>query len=416
VKPLLVSTFDSYGGAARAAYRLHKGFRKSGVDSCMFVQEKHSDDWTVTGPDSKWAYLQGKLRANSDSLPLLLYKKRKKVFFSTSFFPDNIQKFIQTSNPDIIHLHWIAYGFLKIETLSRLAKPIVWTLHDMWPFTGGCHYSGDCHRYEGHCGNCPQLCSGNQRDLSHWNLMRKEKSWKNLPLTLVSPSNWLAECARRSTIFNGLSIEVIPNGIDLKRFTPRDKRLCREILGLPHDVKLILAGAMDWTSDERKGFKYLLQTLRNLKSRAELVIVGGGEPAVSIDLGIPVHYLGRLDDEVSLALAYSAVDIFVSPSKEENLSNMLVEALACAVPCVSFRVGGMIDLIDDGVTGFLVNPLDSVSLAAKMDLLLMDDNIRHNMSCAAREKAEREFDLNRIVGCYEKVYLEALRSGGKANR
>lgn len=410
MKPLLLSTFDTYGGAARAAYRLHQGLRKSGVDSRMLVQEKQSDDWTVTGPDTKWAYLQGKLRANGDALPLIPYKNRRKGFFSTSFLPDTIQNYVRCSNPDIIHLHWVSYGFIKIETLSRLEMPMIWTLHDMWPFTGGCHYSEGCQRYEDRCGKCPLLCSENQWDLSRWNFRRKERSWKNLPLTIVSPSNWLAECARRSPLFKGLPVEVIPNGVDLKRFTPRDKRICREILRLPADAQLILAGAMDGTSDERKGFQQLFHALRSLKSKAELVIIGGGEPLTPPDFGVPVHYLGRLDDEISLSLAYGAADVFVSPSREENLSNMLVEALSCAVPCVSFRVGGMPDLIDNGVTGFLATPADPGALAEKIDLILKDDTLRYDMKHAAREKAEREFDLVRIAGCYEKVYAEALRS------
>lgn len=410
MKPLLLSTFDTYGGAARAAYRLHQGLRKSSVDSRMLVQEKHSDDWTVKGPDTKWAYLQGKLRSNGDALPLIFYTNRQKGFFSTSFIPDTIRSCVQSCNPDIIHLHWVSYGFLKIETLARLGKPIVWTLHDMWPFTGGCHYSGNCRRYEEHCGKCPQLCSDHQRDLSHWNLWRKERSLKGLPLNIVSPSNWLADCARRSNLFKDFSIQVIPNGLDLKCFTPRDKRICRGIFNLPDDVQLIMAGAMDGTSDERKGFQYLLHALRSLKSKVELVIVGASEPAIPLDYGVPVHYLGMLGDEESLSLAYSAVDVFVSPSREENLSNMLVEALSCAVPCVSFRIGGMTDLIEDGITGLLATPEDPLSLAEKIDLILTDDILRYDMSRAAREKAEREFDLNRIAGCYERVYMEAIRS------
>jgi glycosyltransferase involved in cell wall biosynthesis len=167
---------------------------------------------------------------------------------------------------------------------------------------------------------------------------------------------------------------------------------------------------MDGTSDERKGFQQLFHALRSLKSKAELVIIGGGEPLTPPDFGVPVHYLGRLDDEISLSLAYGAADVFVSPSREENLSNMLVEALSCAVPCVSFRVGGMPDLIDNGVTGFLATPADPGALAEKIDLILKDDTLRYDMKHAAREKAEREFDLVRIAGCYEKVYAEALRS------
>lgn len=413
MRPLLISTFDTYGGAARAAYRLHHGLIISGYDSRMLVQEKCTDDWTVTGPGTKLAHLKGKIRANGDALPLVAYRNRQEGFFSNSFLPDNIQNNVKILNPDILHLHWVSYGFLKIETLSRINIPIIWTLHDMWPFSGGCHYSGGCHRYENKCGRCPQLSSEVERDLSRWNYARKDKNWKSIPFTIVSPSNWLAECAGRSSLFNGLPIKVIPNGVDLNLFSVRDKKMCRDIFSLPHNKKIILAGGIDCKSDKRKGLDFLIPALHYLKESiqtAELVIVGATKPETIPDFGMPVHYLGMLNDDISLPFVYGAADLFVAPSREENLSNMVLEAISCGLPCVAFAIGGMPDMIDHKDNGFLAHPFDAADLAAGIALILKDDTLRCEMSSRSREKAERVFDMEIVAGHYGSLYEEVLHT------
>ena len=412
MRPLIVSTFDMQGGAARAAYRLHHGLRKCDVDSRMLVQEKSSDDFTVHGPESKGAYLLARLRANFDAVPLCLYPERQATFFSSAILPDSLKGEINTLNADVVHLHWVSYGFMRIETLAAIRRPIVWTLHDMWPFTGGCHYSEGCDHYQDSCGFCPLLASTKRRDLSRWNWKRKTDTWAALPLTIVSPSRWLGESARKSSLFKHANIEVIPNGIDLTRFLPRNKELCRDMLLLPRGKKIILTGGIDYKSDKRKGFDLLLPAVRQLQKTvpdAELAIIGMSRPETIPDFGMPVHYLGRLNDELSLSIAYGAADIFVAPSREENLSNMVLEAISCALPCVAFAIGGMPDMIEQGRNGFLASPFDTADLAAGVARILKDDALQCEMSHRSRQKAELEFAIESVAGRYGRLYEEALR-------
>jgi glycosyltransferase involved in cell wall biosynthesis len=411
VKPLLVSTFDHQGGAARAAYRLHHGLIKYGFDSRMLVQEKSTDDFTVRGPETKGSYLLARIRANFDVIPLCLYPKRHKTFFSSAILPDTLKGDINSLNPDVVHLHWVSYGFLRVETLAAIKRPIVWTLHDMWPFTGGCHYSEGCDHYLDGCGYCPMLASTKCYDLSRWNWNRKADKWRVLPMTIVSPSRWLGDSARKSSLFKDANIEVIPNGIDLTIFAPRDKSLCRNILSLPQGKKIILSGGIESKSDGRKGFDLLLPALRQLKntiSDVELVIIGSTKPETVPDFGIPVNYLGLLNDEISLSIAYGAADVFVSPSREENLSNMVLEAISCGLPCVTFDIGGMPDMIDHGLNGFLASPFDTVDLAAGMTRILEGDSLQIAMSRHSRMKAEREFAIKLVASRYGRLYEKVV--------
>ncbi|ACH39573.1 glycosyltransferase, WcfI-like protein [Citrifermentans bemidjiense Bem] len=412
MNPLLISTFDIFGGAARAAYRLHEGLRQAGVDSRMLVQEKKTDDFAVIGPQTKSDYLLSRIRANFDAVPLCLYPGRRKSLFSSAVWPDALTARVTALNPDVVHLHWVSYGFLRIETLAAIDAPIVWTLHDMWPFTGGCHYSDGCDRYLVGCGCCPLLSSSGPHDLSRWNFSRKVRCWDAIQMTVVAPSRWLGECAKKSLLFKNKDIEVIPNGVDLTRFRSRDKGFCRDILSLPKGKKIILTGAMDGSSDRRKGFDLLQTALCRLKQSspdAELVIMGASRPSVVPDFGLPVHYLGMLHDEITLSLAYGAADLFVAPSREENLSNMVLEAIACGLPCVAFAVGGMPDLIEHGGNGFLAAALEPVDFSDAVARVLKDDLLRNEMSCLSREKAERQFESSLVAGRHARLYDEVSR-------
>ncbi|MDD2541684.1 MAG: glycosyltransferase family 4 protein [Desulfuromonadaceae bacterium] len=409
MKPLIVSTFDTQGGAARAAYRLHHGLRKCDVDSRMLVQEKTADDYTVRSLETKGAYLLARIRANFDIVPLCLYPKRCKTFFSSAILPDSLKDEIYILNPDVVHLHWVSYGFMRVETLAAIRRPIVWTLHDMWPFTGGCHYSEGCDHYLTGCGCCPLLASTKHNDLSRWNWNRKSNKWLSLPMTIVSPSRWLADCARKSPLFKNSNIVVIPNGIDIKRFSPRNKRLCRDILSLPQNKKIILCGGINCRSDRRKGFDLLLSALLQLKatvSDVELVIIGESQPDTVPEVGFPINYLGMLNDEISLALAYCCADVFVAPSREENLSNMVMESIACGLPCVAFDIGGMPDMIEPGFNGFLASPFDPADLAAGMARILTDNSLQSEMSHRSRKKSEREFAIELVARRYSQLYQE----------
>ena len=413
MKILLLNTNDISGGAAIAAYRLLKGLQQNGIEAQMLVQSKKSDDYSVIGPQTKRQKIFGKLRPTLDSIPVRLYKQRKKIIFSPAFLPDNIFKKIQDINPGIIHLHWIAGGFMKIESLAKIKRPIVWTLHDMWAFTGGCHYDEECGKYNKKCGYCPILGSNKKNDLSYKIFKRKEKSWKNLDLTIVTPSSWLGECAKKSSIFYKTRVEVIPNGIDLNRFKPIDKNIARDILCLPKDKKLILFGALSALSDKRKGFSLLKEALKKFSSKEnkdiELFIFGSSKPRDEENLGFKTHYLGQLNDEISLALVYSAVDVMTVPSIQENLPNTIMESLACGTPIVAFNVGGIHDMIEHQRNGYLAKPSDTGDLAYGIKWVLEDNVKWKQLSQNAREKVIKEFDIMKIASRYFKLYEDILK-------
>jgi glycosyltransferase involved in cell wall biosynthesis len=312
-----------------------------------------------------------------------------------------------------VHLHWIAGGMLRIESLARLGRPLIWTMHDMWTFTGGCHYDEGCGRYVEACGRCPVLGSSRPWDLSRWVMRRKRRAWRGLPVTLVAPSRWLAEQAQAASLFRDRPVRVIPNGLDLDRFQPVDPGLARRLLGLPPERSYLLFGAFDPGGERRKGFGLLQAALQRLaesgwRDRLDLLVVGATAPAGPLDLGLRTHFLGVLHDELSMALALAAADAVVVPSTQENLPNMAIEAFACGRPCIGFAVGGLPDIVEDGANGRLAPPLDTSELAAAIAWVLQDEERRRALGWAARQKAEQTFDLRLVARRYADLYAEVL--------
>ncbi|WP_432821218.1 glycosyltransferase family 4 protein [Trichloromonas sp.] len=417
LRPLLLGSYDVKGGAAVAMNRLHRGLLAHGVESRLLVQERWGDGPEVYALDERPGGFAGKLRHRVDHLPLWCYPKREQVLFSPAWRPERVSKAVDHLDPSIVHLHWVVDGFLRIETLPMLNRPLVWTLHDMWPFTGGCHYAGVCTRYRQTCGCCPMLGSGRENDLSRRTNQRKMMAWDGLQMIVVAPSRWLAECASSSAILGRFPIEVIPNGLDLAVFRPDDRGRAREMLGLPGEGRLVLFGAADPTGERRKGYDLLCDALRIMGEGREscdyqVVVFGSSEDQPEEIEGCPVHWLGQLVDDESLRLAYAAADLFVAPSREENLSNTVMEALACGTPCVAFRVGGMPDLIDHEVNGYLADPGTAEDLARGMGWVLADVCRHVELSRAARYKAEECFDQRRVAAAYTQTYRNLLAGGG----
>jgi len=414
VKALILNTSDFDGGADRAAYRLHQGLRFIGIDSTMLVQERSKDDGSIIGPQSKLEQTLNKSRPLLDTLPIRLYGHRQNVIFTPAALPSRIPHSVRKHDPDVVHMHWVGRGFLNVETISRMKRPMVWTLHDMWAFTGGCHYDQECGRYERSCGACPILGSSRERDLSRWIWHRKQRAYRAAPLTIVTPSRWLGDCAKKSALLKDIRVEVIPNGLDMSRYRPVEKNLARDLLGLPQNKRIILFGALASTSDPRKGFQHLQAALVEMGKqgwgeRAELALLGSSAPKVAPDLGLPAHYMGRFSDDISLVLMYSAADVFVAPSVQENLANTVMEALACGTPCVAFDIGGMPDLIDHGVTGYLAQPYSARDLAEGIAWVLADDERRAKLAYEARAKAKRDYHLPMIAHRHRQLYEEILQ-------
>jgi glycosyltransferase involved in cell wall biosynthesis len=415
MKVLHLSESDG-GGAGRATFRLNQGLQRLGVDSKILVQLKYSDDRTVFSPETTLGKFSAKLKLPErlDALPLKGYPQRDANDFSLEWLPSGIVSKVAKLTPDVVNLHWVCHGYVPIEAIAKFKKPLVWTLHDMWAFTGGCHYSQECDRYKNSCGTCPQLGSTKSWDISRWVWQRKAKAWQNLNLSIVSPSHWLAKCARSSSLFQDLPIEVIPNGLDTQQYKPIPRQVARELLNLPQDKQLILFGAMYPNSDRRKGFYLLQKALQKLSktewcNQIEIVIFGASRPQESVELGLNSHYLGRLSDEISLAVVYAAADVFVAPSTQDNLPNTVMEAIACGTPSVAFNIGGMPELIEHQHNGYLAQALDSEDLAQGI-IWVLENKERHQKLCdRARQKAEQEFTLEIQARRYESLYLEKSR-------
>jgi glycosyltransferase involved in cell wall biosynthesis len=338
------------------------------------------------------------------------YSKPKHTAYTTfSFLPSLRHRRINAIMKDILHLHWLGDGFLSPWSIGRLAAPVVWTMHDTWPFTGGCHWLKECKNYRHSCGRCPELLSARKLDLSHLHWRLKRRSVLRLKPTVVSPSRAYAALARQSGMLAGCRVEHIPNGIDTQVFRPRDKDVARGLLGLPHDRPLILFGAVEATHDHNKGFDLLITALHHLQTekRTDVVCAVFGTSSDAIDeVPCSFRFLGQLRDELTLALAYSAADIFVCPSRQENLPNTIMESLACGTPVVAFAIGGIPDLAEHGVTGYLAAPHDPHALAEGIALLLDNPGLRENMAVASREKAERGFSMPVVVKRYLALYEE----------
>ena len=360
------------GGAARGAYWLHKSLLQKNVDSKILIQQEKRTEKNLysyyTGDLQKFKVI---LNIGLESLPLKKYNNREQTTFYPAKYGIDITKHEWYKEADIIHLHWINNGFVNLKTLGKIDKPIVWTIRDMWPFTGGCSYSLNCEKYKTECGDCPQLKSGKVNDLSRRVFyLKKKKFGRNI--YPVAISNWLKKEAGKSPLFSNYDIKVIHNGVDTSVFQPIDKVTAKEILHLPKEKKIISFGAINSITDKRKGFNEFVNAINQLKRKDEfhLLVFGANESDEIKETGITSTFLGHLKDDISLSIAYSASDVFAAPSLQEGFGKTIIESMACGTPVVAFDYSGPKDIIDHKVNGFLAKPFDSISLKEGIEFLL----------------------------------------------
>lgn len=411
-----VAYTDVYGGAARSAYRLHRGLLELGEDSRLFVERRESNDPTVVEfrfPNDLVTRLRRRLRRWT------LHQNGARIFAGRSadatYFSDDRSQHLaaplsQMPLWQILHLHWFS-GFLDHGAFFRQVpqdRPIVWTLHDMNAFTGGCHFDGGCDRFVESCGACPQLAHRKPNDFSRAAWKRKRSAYNALRpsvLHLVTPSKWLADQVRRSSLLGGSSVSVIPYGLDTDLLQPRDSDAARDVLGIRHDANVVLFLA-DRACEARKGLKLLVEALGAMPdcSNLCLLVLGGGR--IELPPSIPKVVLEYVRSDRILSMIYSAADLFVLPALEDNLPNTVLEALACGVPVVAFSTGGIPDIIRDGVEGCLVPRGDVAALRAAISAVLGDENARAVMAANARRRAVQEYGLE----VQAKRYLDLYRS------
>lgn len=416
-----ISASDFSGGAARAAFRLHTGLRRLGVNSQMFVGHRESSDDAVTtySPNGRLPerLLRG-LRHRVLQREIARYQSRRPA--GATFFSDDRTGYggalvRQTPSADLLNLHWVA-GLVDYGSFFRALSrdiPLVWTLHDMNPFTGGCHYTGGCGRFEQRCGACPQLGSEEDADASRAISERKRGAYAEISpgrLRVVTPSRWLGEQARRSSLFGGFRVATIPYGLDTETFRPQDQGLARGHFGIPANAKVVLFVAQ-WVNELRKGFFLLPRVLETLGDDPDLRAVSIGRGGESGG-GAKRVVLEYTDDERTLSLLYSAADVFLLPTVEDNFPNTALEAVACGVPVVAFRVGGVPEIVRDGVTGLLVEAGDAGGLGKAIGELLRNPERRRAMSANCRRVAVTEYGLEIQASRYVELYREMLGLSG----
>jgi glycosyltransferase involved in cell wall biosynthesis len=380
----------------------------------MLVAERVSDDREVTGPRSVLDRLATRAAARWDRSLVRRYRFASGALFSPAAGRSPNGSRVATIARDVTHAHWTLNGLLRPEDIARLAGPLVWTLHDMWAFTGGCHYSAGCERFNEACGRCPTLGSDDQRDLSHRVFERKLRAWRRLEVTIVTPSRWLAGLAGASRLLRDKRIEVIPNCIDTDVFRPLNRDTARAAAGLPRDRTIILFAGLTSVRDSRKGFHLLAPALelvaRQVPGAAPcLAVLGASRPERPDALGVEVIYLGVVADERVTARLMAAADLFVAPSLEDNLPNTVMEAMSCGTPCVAFHVGGMADLIDHGENGYLARPFEVEDLARGIRFVLEDPSRRDRLGMQARQKTLASYAPSLVANRHATLYADLVR-------
>lgn len=414
---LHINTTDIAGGAARAAYRLHLGLVDLGQESGMYVAQRSSSDGGVTRftPPTSWKHrILPRIRGLSIYLDYALYNRSR---------PEGYELFRTDKNQytscvlkqlpvcDVINLHWIAdfIDYKSFFTGIPGSIPIIWTLHDMNPFTGGCHYDDHCRRHREKCGQCPQLGSDSPRDLSARTWERKMKLFSRIGthrLHVVTPSRWLADEVRSSSLMNRFPVSVIPNSLDTGTFSPVDKTLARSAFGLPHEAKTVLF-VSESTTKHRKGFGYLSEALAGLSDIPGIHLVSLGKGIPPVPTSIPHLHLGSIENDRLLALAYSAADLFVIPSLQDNLPNTVLESIACGTPVVGFDIGGIPDMVRPQATGLLTPPGNTSDLRDAIRALLEDDSKRSSLSTNCLRVSVDEYSLKvqakRYLALYQRM-------------
>jgi glycosyltransferase involved in cell wall biosynthesis len=326
------------------------------------------------------------------------------------------------ASADLLHFHGIHSGFLNYLALPALTanKPAVYTLQDMWLLTGHCAYSFDCDRWRTGCGQCPypETPPEIKRDGTALEWKLKDWTYRQLNLTLICPSKWIAELAAVSPLINRFSIHHIPYGIDTEVFRPLNFERCRSELGIPLDKKVLMFASVK-LNDPRKGYDLLLEALQNLpqalKKEILLLVFGKEAKTLASTVGISVYDLGYLNEDRAKVVAYSAADLFLFPTRADVFGLVSLESQACGTPVVSFRVGGVPDHVRPGITGYLARPENTQDFSNGIVALLEDPSLRYQMSQQCRAIAEREYSLTLYAQRHIALYEQLLKAQNSKN-
>ena len=354
-----------------------------------------------------------KWRTRFGKIPVWLCPHRQKNMpWSTPLFGNNLKLWVDQIQPDIVHMHWIAASTLNLNRLNDIKVPLVWTFHDTWPVTAGCHCCMECEKWRTECCNCPQLGPGIAGvDFANIFWRYKRRAYAQIHVEAISPSGWLADMARRSPLWMGKKVHHLGNALDIDVFAPADKHAMRRLWGIPEGKPVILFGATV-TSIPYKGLDLLLQALQHLKSQninAQIVIFG--ESSVASEVHFPVTSVGFVHDPVKLATLYATADVFVAPSRQDNLPTTVLEASACGVPCVTFDVGGISDIVIHNESGYLAKKFDTEDLARGIRLVLDSSEKARSWGARARTHVMKRYASGAIARQHIALYKQILQRG-----
>lgn len=416
MRVLLINTSERTGGAAVAASRLTEALKKHGIKAKLLVRDKQTDRISVVSlghnRHTMWKFVWERIviwRANR-------FKKANLFAVDIANTGTDITSLPEFRQADVIHLHWINQGMLSLKNIDKIlasGKPVVWTMHDMWPCTGICHHARECANYRQECRNCPFICGGgSKRDLAYRTFRKKQKLYKNRHIRFVTCSRWLEEQAGHSALLRGQSVTCIANPINTNLFKPGDKKEARAKCRLPQDMKLMLFGSVKIT-DKRKGIDYMVEACRllaerhpELKERLGVVVFGNQSRQMESLLPFKVYPLDFVDNEHRMVEIYNAADLFVTPSLEENLPNTIMEAMACGTPCVGFNVGGIPEMIDHLHNGYVAQYKSAEDFANGIHRVLTEPGYA-SLSEQASRKAVSHYSENIIAKKYIDLYNKA---------
>ena len=410
MRVLIVNTSERTGGAAVAANRLMKALNNNGAKAKMLVRDKETDSLTVVpllhSSRLRWHFLWERL-----VIFCRLHFSRLHLFeVDIANAGSDITKLPEFQEADVIHLHWINQGMLSLKGIQKIlksGKPVVWTMHDIWPATALCHVTLGCHHFTSQCGHCRLLPGGgSSHDFSTTIWQRKQRILSEGNIYFVACSHWLESETKRSALLNGQKITSIPNPIDTRIYKKGNKQEARQRLGLPLDKKLILFASQRVTN-VNKGMDYLIEACRQLQlADAAVVILGGHAEEVVSQLSLEAYPLGYVNEEQRIVDVYHAADVFVLPSLSENLPNTIMEAMACGVPCVGFKVGGIPEEIDHRRNGYVAEYRSAEDLAHGIRWILTEADYEE-LSKNAIHKVMQNYSQQSVALKYLDVYHQA---------
>ena len=417
MRVLIINTSETNGGAAVAANRLMEALQRNGVKAKMLVAEKQTNHVTVSQLPHHWLYKWHFLRERLSIFRHLYFSKNHLFEIDTASAGSDITSLPEFREADIIHLNWINQGMLSLSSIRKIVKsgkPIVWTMHDLWPATGICHYARSCGAFRTVCHHCKLLPGGGStNDLSRKIWKRKKALYHDSNIHFVTCSRWLEAQAKQSALLSGEKVVSIPNTIDTHIFCPKDRAAARLQMGLPEKGRIVLFVSQKVTN-ERKGAAYFIEAINRLadanpefKAETAVAILGANADEIAEQLHIPSFPLGYISNAQQIASVYNAADVYVLPSLEDNLPNTIMESMACGVPSVGFKVGGIPEMIDHQKNGYVANYRDAKDLAAGIHWVLEEAD-RENLKKACLQKVMHNYSQHAVALKYVEVYNQAM--------